>query len=148
MQTRSTPTPSDLVERQAEPDVVDHQAEPDAPSSARSAALPYDRRLWEQAVLASDLYVPTRLIALVLAHHADASGHIPAGGPQSAGSMARECAVEPKTAQRALVKLENDGYLTRPDIRTWTPRYIRPITLTLPTAAARTEPPHTGEVPE
>lgn len=127
---RSAPSPTDLAHRQAAP------------------APPYDRHLWEAAVFGSDLHQPTRLVALLLAHYAGASGHIPAGGPQTAGRLAQESGVAPRATRLGLTKLETDGYITRPDIHTWTDRHrVRPITLTLPTAPARTEPPHTGEVP-
>jgi hypothetical protein len=133
---RGAPTPADLAHRQA------------VPATPAPAAPPYDRDLWERAVFASDLHLPTRLIAMWLAHHAGTSGHIPAGGPQDAGSLAKESSVAPKATRLALTKLERDGYITRPDIHTWKHRYVRPITLTLPTASARTEPPHTGEAPK
>jgi hypothetical protein len=129
------PTPADLAHRHAAP-------------ATPAPAPPYDRTLWERAVFVSDLHLPTRLVAMWLAHHADASGHIPAGGPQDAGNLSRESSVAPKATRLALTKLERDGFIARPDIHTWTHRYVRPITLTLPTASARTEPPHTGEVPK
>jgi hypothetical protein len=133
--TRPVPTPGDLA--------IAHRP----PAAASPALVPsYDRRAWESAVFASALHMPTRLIALLLAHHADASGHIPASGPQSAGRLARESGVSPKATRLALTKLELDGYIRRPDIHTWKAREVRPITLALPaSAAARTEPPHTGQ---
>ncbi|MFJ9381861.1 hypothetical protein [Streptomyces sp. NPDC101455] len=133
---RTAPTPADLAHRQA------------PPAATPTPAPPYDRDLWERAVFASDLHLPTRQIAMWLAHYAGAAGHIAAGGPQTADRLAKESSVTPRATRLALTKLELDGFITRPDIHTWTHRYVRPITLTLPTASARTEPPHTGEAPE
>lgn len=96
--------------------------------------------------MASDLHRSTRLVAFVLAHHADAAGHLPAGGVQSSGRLAHLAWITPKQARIALQQLEVRGFFERPDIRAWPPQeMVRPVTLTLPTAAARTEPAHTDE---
>lgn len=134
--TRSIPTPGDLTRgsRQAAA----------ATAAATAAAAAYDRDAWQMAVFTSDLSTPAKLVALLLAHHAGTRGYLRAGGPQSEGRIAREAGVSARQARLALERLEADGYLRRPDVRTWKPRQIRPAALTVPAAArARTEPPHT-----
>lgn len=132
--TRPIPTPADLAVAHRRATAADVPPEP------------YDRDAWEEAVFGSDLHMPTRLIALLLAHHAGAAGYIPAGGPQTAGRLARESGVSPKATRLALTKLEADGYVRRPDIHTWKAREVRPVTLAVPApGGARTEPPSTGE---
>lgn len=121
------------------PRLLDHNGH------GRSLPAPYDRARWEQAVLDDgDLHPHAKLLALVLAHHADASGHLPTGGPQHTARLARETGVSPKGTRLSLTGLELEGYLRRPDIHSWKGREVRPISLALPTAAVRQEPPHPG----
>ncbi|MBK3575110.1 hypothetical protein JHN63_15075 [Streptomyces sp. MBT65] len=57
--------------------------------------------------------------------------------------------VTPRLVKLALRDLQRRGYLWRPPIASGEQsQTARPITLTLPSASARTEPPHSGEVPE
>jgi hypothetical protein len=137
---RPVPTPGDLA-------IAHRPAAPATPAPVPAA--PYDRHRWEQAVIISDLHRNTRTAAFVLAHHADESGVLSAGGPQSAGRLAHLARITPKQARLALQQLENWHYIVRPDIRDWPPNNpVRPVALTLPPLPARTEPPHTGEVHE
>lgn len=118
--TRPIPTPGDLA-----------AAHRPAPSSS------YDRHRWEAALLAASyLHRNARLLGLVLAHHAGASGHLPAGGVQHAGRLADEAGMSAKSARLSLHHLEMAGFIRRPDLATWQPKpLVRPITLTVPTPA-------------
>jgi hypothetical protein len=109
----------------------------------------FDRDRWVSAVLYSNLTRHDRLLALVLAHHAGVLGELPAGGDaQQAGHLARDMRLDAKRVRDALKALELAGWIRRPDIRTWQRKdLIRPITLTIPSPAAQTEPAHTGEHP-
>lgn len=108
------------------------------------APTPYERERWETAVLAShNLHSNARLVAFLLAHHADEAGEIPAGGPQHAERLAQESALMGRFARLSLNVLQTEGFLTRPPIDSWKSEQVRPITLTMPSAAARREPPHT-----
>ncbi|MEU3256143.1 hypothetical protein [Streptomyces sp. NPDC006997] len=106
----------------------------------------YDRTRWEERVLASrTLHHNARFLALVLSHHADASGRLPAGGIQHASRLAARTHLPGKQVRISLTALELAGFLTRPDLATWEAReVVRPITLTYPTAPARQEPPAPG----
>ncbi|MFJ2162551.1 MULTISPECIES: hypothetical protein [unclassified Streptomyces] len=115
---------------------------PDAPPAV------FDRAAWERAVMTSTLHRNTRICAFVLAHFADESGVVAAGGVQAPSRLEHLARVTPKQARLALQQLENWHYIVRPDIRDWpADRPVRPVALTLPPVAARTEPPHTDEVP-
>lgn len=93
----------------------------------------YDRHLWEAAVLASSLQRLGRQLALTLAHHAGASGQLPAGGRHDAGHLAADLRLDTKRTRQTLNELEQAGWIQRPDIHTWEPRQmLRPITLTFP----------------
>ncbi|MFI1002019.1 MarR family transcriptional regulator [Streptomyces galbus] len=108
----------------------------------------FDRHRWEQSVLQSGLSLAERSVALVLAHHAGLAGHLPTGGHHRLGRLAFEARVPKDTVRRALSRLQEQGFIERPDIHTWTSRHIWPITLTQPPAAAAAEgeePPHTSE---
>ncbi|MFJ8140625.1 hypothetical protein [Streptomyces sp. NPDC096013] len=127
----STPAPEGLARRQAQP------------------APPYDRAQWERAVMSSPLHRNTRIVAFVLAHHADELGVVCAGGVQAPTRLEHLARITPKQARLALQQLENWHFFVRPDIRDWPPGSpVRPLALTLPPLAARAEPPHTGEVPK
>ncbi|MDX3748703.1 hypothetical protein [Streptomyces sp. AK08-02] len=110
---------------------------------------PYNRSVWERAVLTGGLQVHARLLALVLAHHAGDSGHIPAGHVQDARNLAPEAGMSGKVVRISLNFLMAEGYISRPSILDWTGNLPRPVTLTMPPGDAlvgvRMEPPHTGE---
>jgi hypothetical protein len=110
--------------------------------ATQPARAPYERRAWEQAVFAGDLHVNDRAVALVLAHYAGTSGHLPMGGPQNVARLSHDSGVSAKGVRLALTQLEARGYITRPDSHTWSASKVRPLTLVLPSAAARTEPAH------
>jgi len=132
--TRRVPTPRDLAAAAARPGP---RAEPPAP---------YDRQAWEEAVIASGLHVHARALALVLAHHAGESGHLPAGDLQHADRLAEHTGLTSRMTRISLQVLISEGYLVRPSMSSWDGRKgIRPVTLTLPPAGVRTEPPSTGE---
>jgi len=117
------------------------------PLALATAPPAYDRARWGDAVLSGSLHPNARLLALVLAHLAGPSGSLPAGGSHGAQRLAPQAGISERLTRISLNVLENEGYLTRPDIHTWQPEeLLRPITLTLPSrAGAREEPPHTGE---
>lgn len=116
---------------------------PAALASRASAAAPvpaagYDRAVWERAVLASDLSHDGRTVALVLAHHADADGHLPAGGAQSARHLASLTRRDARKVRLALNELELQHFIRRPSIHTWTnTERVRPVDLVLPAAVRR-----------
>ena len=118
--------------------------------SAQSSAAPmppqpaYDRARFERAVIASNLHRGSRIVAFVLAHWADASGHLPAGGNQSTETLTHATGLSGKNVQLSLLHLERRGYLSRPDIRDWEyGRGTRPVTLSVPSRSTRTDPAHT-----
>jgi hypothetical protein len=116
---------------------------PSAP--ARTAPVAYDRATWERAVMASGMHTSARLIALILAHHADAQGQIAAGGPQDARLLAQESGIEAKYVRVSLTRLERIHFISRPSIHTWEDKdAVRPVSLTMP-HRFRQEPPSTGE---
>lgn len=118
------------------------------PAPVTAAAAAYERAAWECMVLASGLHRNTRIVALVLAHHADTAGYLPSGGVQLPARLAHLARITPKQARLALQQLTNWHYLTRPDIRDWPPSApVRPVTLTLPPHPAPEES-STGAVPE
>ncbi|MFJ9895268.1 hypothetical protein ACIQPR_18325 [Streptomyces sp. NPDC091280] len=139
---RSVPTPGDLMTARCPA-----AADPAPPADPRPVA-PYDRHRWEEAVMSGDLYRDARLLALVLAHHAGESGVLPEDGIQYLRPLSRLTDVTPRLVKLALRDLQRGGYMWRPPLAPGAQTQIaRPITLTLPPVAARTEPPHTGEVP-
>lgn len=106
----------------------------------------YDRARWEAAVLVGDLPYTARLLALLLAHLAGTRGELPAGGPHNADRLAHLARLPRKQTRISLGALERAGHFRRPSIHTWEERdVLRPITLTMPSAAIRQEPPHPGE---
>lgn len=107
---------------------------------------PYDRARWERAVILSDLHRGSRLVALVLSHYADGSGHLAQGGIQESAALQLATGLTGKNVRLSMKHLQHRGFLTRPDICTWSRQdVVRPVTLTMPPAAARPEPPHSGE---
>lgn len=135
--SRPIPTPGDLAIAHRPPAAATRQVVTARPVDAP----PYDRHAWEQALYASELHPHDKLVAALLAHHAGPAGHLRPGGPQRPEQLARTAGVSANGARMALAALERDGYLTRPDIHSWTRRQVWPITLTLPPAKSRTEPP-------
>lgn len=105
----------------------------------------YDRHRWEAAILASNLQRHGRQLALTLAHHAGASGQLPAGGRHDAGHLAADTRLDARRVRLALSDLEHGGWIHRPDIHTWEPRQmLRPITLTFPADRGHQQPPSTS----
>lgn len=103
----------------------------------------FDRFRWEEDVLASGLHPNARLVALTLAHCADAAGYLSADGPQNAHRLAERARLTAKQARVSLHQLEMAGFIRRPDIHTWEPKSIvRPVTLVRPATATRSEPAH------
>lgn len=116
------------------------------PSAA--AAPVWDRRRWEDTVLATPLHAYSKLLGLVLARRADAHGHLPVGGPHTKGGLARETGLSQGSVRLSLLELESKSLIRRPSARRWQDERTRPIDLIVPRAAAvRAEPPHTGERP-
>lgn len=107
--------------------------------AAVAPARAYDRARWESAVLGSDLHRNSRMVGFVLAHFADADGHLPAGGAQHASRLAHLARITPRQARLSLTQLGARGFITRPDIATWEPQgeIVRPISLTMPGPSAR-----------
>ena len=136
METRPVPTPAALAATRRPPAV----RPADAP--------PYDRRAWEKAVQAdTTLFYAPRLLAFVLAHHAGADGHLPAGGIQHLGELARLTRLPQRSVKLSLRDLDRAGLLRRPPAPPGQQTHVaRPITLTVPEAAERV-PPCTGEAP-
>ncbi|MCZ0996377.1 hypothetical protein O1L44_29985 [Streptomyces noursei] len=116
-----------------------------AMAPARPTRPAYDRATWERAVMASGMHTSARLIALILAHHADDQGVIAAGGRQDAHLIAQDSGIEAKYARISLTRLERTHFLRRPPIETWDEKNgVRPITLTVP-SKFRAQPPSKGE---
>lgn len=135
METRPVPTPAALAARR-----------PRRPETGRPAdAPPYDRHAWESAVLAdATLFYAPRLVAFVLAYHAGADGHLPAGGIQHRGELARLTKLPQKSVKLSLRDLDRAGLLRRPPAPPGQQSHVaRPITLTVPSTAERV-PPSTG----
>ncbi|MFJ9381915.1 hypothetical protein [Streptomyces sp. NPDC101455] len=120
-----------------------------ATPAALSRPAGYDRHRWEEALLASDMrHDNALLLGWALAHMAGTAGYLPAG-TTSADRLAGRSRLNARQVRLSLTQLDRAGLISRPDIRTWEPKeLVRPITLTLPASSARTEPPHTGVVPE
>lgn len=117
-----------------------------APTTTAAAPEPYRREAWERSVMLSNLHRGTRHVALVLSHYADAQGELPENGVQHVAAMELATGMGGKNIRLSLTALERRGWLRRPDIRDWPAgRGVRPVTLTMPPAAARPEPPHNGE---
>ncbi|MGW0599934.1 hypothetical protein ACWD11_22660 [Streptomyces sp. NPDC002776] len=135
---RPIPTPADLARRRPAP----------APALAPVLAVtPFDRNAWEEAVLAGGLDAAARALAFTLAEHADTSGHIIKGSRVPADGLRAEAGLSQEQAVRAFEALHQARLIARPSRHAWgRGRGRRPITLIIPAAAAaRTEPPHTGE---
>ncbi|MFI1030765.1 hypothetical protein [Streptomyces sp. NPDC020951] len=96
----------------------------------------FSRREWERAVLAGDLCASDRAVALVLAHLAGGASRLPAGGPQTPNRLSVLTRVTGAGVRASLTRLQEHGFIDRPDIHAWTSRRIWPVTLTMPTAPA------------
>jgi DNA-binding HxlR family transcriptional regulator len=108
----------------------------------------YDRARWERAVLDVPSHQSDKLVALVLAHFAGPGGLLPAGGIQHTPRLVPLTGLSSRTLRQAMRNLERDGLIWRPRIEKGTQDHTaRPITLTMPPAHTRTEPPHTGQRP-
>ena len=127
--TRFVPTPRDVARGGPlahSPRLVPADAEADAV---------YDRGSWERAVLDSDLHRNSRYVALVLAHHADPHGELPAGGAQDATVLVALTGLSGKNVRASLSHLMHRGYIRRPSIHSWSAEQgVRPVTLTMPPA--------------
>lgn len=117
-----------------------------APTTAAAAPEPYTRQAWELSIMLSNLHRSSRHVALVLSHYADVHGELAEGGVQDVAALELATGLSGKNVRLSLTALERRGWLRRPDIREWPAgRGVRPVTLTMPPAAARPEPPHSGE---
>lgn len=154
MTDRTIPSPADIAartERRGAPLTAAAAPACQAPATtpAPAAALPvvFGRVRWEQAVMSSGLHPFTRLTALVLAHYAP-GGVLPPGGIQNPGGLTKRTGLSAQRVRRCLNELQAAGLIARPSPEEWERRDTRrPITLTMPEASTRTEPPHSGERP-
>ncbi|MBZ6259730.1 hypothetical protein KVH22_29885 [Streptomyces olivaceus] len=107
----------------------------------------YDRGRWETAVLGSGLHRNSRVVALVLAHYADADGRLPAGGIQHTGRLVHLAKITPKQARLSITQLETQGFISRPDMATWEAKdVVRPVALVMPARGRRPVESHTDEL--
>lgn len=142
-QAPTRPAPGDLA-------AFARRSVPAPTTASRPAdAPPYDRARWEQAVMDSGLHFTTRLVALVLAHHAH-DGQLPAGGVQQSKRMRQRTGLGQERARQCLRDLEKAGFISRPSSGDWEARdKPRPVLLIVPGVgvpdAAGMEPAHTGE---
>lgn len=115
---------------------------PTIPTPATAAPrTSFDRAVWERTLLASELRRDLRLIGLIFSHYADGSGRLSMDGPQRIETLCALARIDGKRVRVILRELELSGYIRRPNLHTWRNRAAaRPIVLTLPAAAARTEP--------
>lgn len=118
---------------------------PHAPHPVPAPAPAFDRERWVTAVLSGSLYPLPRLTALVLARYAP-GGHLATGGVQHTPRLRKLTGMSSDALRHALRELELAGLISRPPADTWTRKATaRPITLTLPSAAAvERVPPSTG----
>jgi hypothetical protein len=116
---------------------------------ARPTRVPFDRKAWERALLNSGATHDERAVGLVLAHITDRYGELPAGGPQTAGHLARLTRLQDQRVRLAITALELKGFTTRPSIHTWPHQsLVRPLALSIPASPVRTEPAHMAVVSE
>jgi hypothetical protein len=125
------PTPRDLA---AMPAAAGLAAEPAAAAAARS----FDRHTWEQAIRYSTLHPYSRLLAMMLAHYANGSGHIPSSDVLVAARLAKACGIPQQDAHISLAVLYRERYIDRGPTGGHSPRSV---TLTLPPSY---RPPHPG----
>ncbi|MET9089661.1 hypothetical protein ABZX77_48725 [Streptomyces sp. NPDC004237] len=108
----------------------------------------FDRHAWEEALLDSVLpHHTANLLGWALAHLAPSSGEFRAGTAKDAGHLARATRLTGRQIRMGLKALEGAGLLVRArgEVIGQEHALARGFTLTLPSAAARTEPAHTGE---
>lgn len=112
---------------------------PGPATPAAAAAVPaYDRRRWEEALIASSMRSRNALLlGWALSHTADPNGFVPSSLADRAG-LGRRSHLASREVRFALEALETCALIRRPDADTWPDqRKPRPITLTLPAAQAR-----------
>ncbi|MDN3021560.1 hypothetical protein [Streptomyces sp. S.PB5] len=139
METRAVPTPGDVARGRTRPAPI-----PTTPPPS------YDRHLWEQALLAAELpHSSALLLGWGLAHLAGTTGYL-SPAIASEGSLAGTLRLTARQVRMSLPQLQSAGLIRRPrsSSRSGAQTAGRPVVLTLPPADARTEPPHTGEVPK
>lgn len=152
MTDRHAPTPAGLAARAAgrrgTPLAATAAPARQAPAAGTfQAGAPYDRTRWERAVMSSGLHPFTRLTGLTLAHYAP-GGVLGEAGIQNPGGLTGRTGMAQRRVRQCLRDLEKAGLITRPPIDGWQRRDVpRPITLTIPAAATRGEPPHSGRRP-
>ncbi|TQE35454.1 hypothetical protein [Streptomyces ipomoeae] len=118
-----------------------------AADSTDTPPVAFDRARWEQAVMSSGLHPFARLTGLTLAHYAP-GGMLGEAGIQNPGGLTGRTGMPQQRVRQCLRDLERAGLISRPPMECWQRRDVpRPITLTLPAATTRTEPPHSGERP-
>lgn len=122
------------------PRVLANRTTPTPPPAVPRRQPAFDRHAWEGAVLDSELGLPERAVALLLAHRSGPAGYLPPGGPQRLGRLARDTRLSREGVRRALTALVDAGFLQRPDIHAWHSRRIWPLTLTMPPAPGEGEP--------
>ncbi|GGN47268.1 hypothetical protein [Streptomyces fuscichromogenes] len=118
------------------------------PAPRPAAAPRFDRHAWEEALLAAALpHHNARLLGWSLAHLAPASGQFHAGNQNDAGHLGRATRMTALQLRAGLKSLERAGLIVRArgPVTGQEHALARAFTLTLPSAAARTELAHTGE---
>ncbi|MFE7517658.1 hypothetical protein ACFU8I_41490 [Streptomyces sp. NPDC057540] len=123
MSTTPIPTPADVFHRQAHPLI--------APGPHDPAVDEPFRALWERGINGSHLLQHTKLVALVLATHADwTSGHISEGAQPRLRRLIDLTALHPGQVVMSLQILEQRGWILRDDRRRrWNVASVR---LTIP----------------
>ncbi|WP_225080476.1 hypothetical protein [Streptomyces sp. CoT10] len=139
--TRTAPTPAALANIRPQPAPVLSSPRPEDAGA-------YDRHRWERALLAADLrHSNERLLGMVLAHLAGPGGYMPAGGMQHAGRLAGVARLTARQTRISLHHLQIARLIYRPDIADWPATdVVRPITLTMPTAAVTHQPRRDGRL--
>jgi hypothetical protein len=130
--THRFPTPGDVAARRIPP---------------RPAPPRFNRHAWEEALLAtSELHHTAKLLAWSLAHLAPSSGQFQAGTSKDAGHLAVATRLTARQIRMGLRALDRAGLIVLAPgaVNGQEHALARAFTLTLPSAAARTEPAHTG----
>ncbi|QQM44981.1 hypothetical protein [Streptomyces liliifuscus] len=105
----------------------------------RLAARPlFDRHTWEQAIRYSELHPYSRLLAMMLAHYADGTGHIPSSDVLVAPRLAKACNVPVQDVHISLSVLYRERYIDRGEPSGHTPRSV---TLSFPPGYQRPHSP-------
>ncbi|RSS51388.1 hypothetical protein [Streptomyces sp. WAC01280] len=106
----TVPTPADVFRRKAHPLI--------APGPHDPATDEPFRALWELGINGSHLYRHTKLVALLLATHADwTTGHIPTEAQPRLGRLVDQTALHPGQVVVSLNVLEQRGWIVRDDRR-------------------------------